>query len=131
MLLCAGRNETLKGAVPIGVGLIESAINLTRMCLKNPDIKSLIFIGSAGSYSPETELLSVFESTQGYQIEESFSYLNSYTPLDNSIHIETKEKALFERVGINSSNYIHTNEMFAKKWFKRAFYWKTWSFLAF
>ncbi len=36
MLLCAGRNETLKGATPIGVGLIESAINLTKMCLKKP-----------------------------------------------------------------------------------------------
>lgn len=122
MLLCAGRNETLKKAAPIGVGLIESAINLTRMCLKNPDTESLIFIGSAGSYSPEMELLSVFESVQGYQIEESFSHLNSYTPLDNFIHIKTKEQALFERVGVNSSNYIHTGEMFAKKWFKRAFY---------
>ncbi len=115
MLLCAGRNETLKGAIPIGVGLIESAINLTRMCLKNPHAESLIFIGSAGSYSPEIELLSVFESVCGYQIEESFSHLNSYTPLDNSIQIETKEEALFERVCVNSSNYIHTSEMFAKK----------------
>ncbi|WP_194146776.1 purine-nucleoside phosphorylase [Helicobacter pylori] len=115
MLLCAGRNETLKGATPIGVGLIESAINLTRMRLKNPDTESLIFIGSAGSYSPEIELLSVFESVCGYQIEESFSHLNSYTPLDNFIQIETKEEALFERVRVNSSNYIHTSEMFAKK----------------
>ncbi|OKB24716.1 purine-nucleoside phosphorylase [Helicobacter pylori] len=115
MLLCAGRNETLKGATPIGVGLIESAINLTRMRLKNPDTESLIFIGSAGSYSPEIELLSVFESVCGYQIEESFSHLNSYTPLNNFIQIETKEEALFERVCVNSSNYIHTSEMFAKK----------------
>ncbi|STP05009.1 nucleoside phosphorylase-I family protein [Helicobacter acinonychis] len=115
MLLCAGRNEALKGAVPIGVGLIESAINLTRICLKNPSIESVIFIGSAGSYSLEIELLSVFESAQGYQIEESFSHLNSYTPLDNFIQIETKEKALFKRARVNSSNYIHTNEMFAAK----------------
>ncbi|GAA7304976.1 hypothetical protein ID0576_01290 [Helicobacter pylori] len=115
MLLCAGRNETLKGAIPIGVGLIESAINLTRMCLKNPDTESLIFIGSAGSYSPEIELLSVFESVCGYQVEESFSHLNSYTPLDNFIQIETKEEALFKKVCVNSSNYIHTSEMFAKK----------------
>ncbi|GAA8322969.1 hypothetical protein HpNP14_04560 [Helicobacter pylori] len=115
MLLCAGRNETLKGATLIGVGLIESAINLTRICLKNPDTESLIFIGSAGSYSPEIELLSVFESVCGYQIEESFSHLNSYTPLDNFIQIETEEEALFERACVNSSNYIHTSEMFAKK----------------
>ncbi len=115
MLLCAGRNETLKGATPIGVGLIESAINLTRMCLKNSHAENLIFIGSAGSYSPEIELLSVFESVCGYQVEESFSHLNSYTPLDNFIQMETEEEALFKRVCVNSSNYIHTSEMFAKK----------------
>ena len=35
MIICAGRNETFHFAHPIGVGLIESAINLTRMCLFN------------------------------------------------------------------------------------------------
>ncbi len=49
MIICAGRNETFKFAESIGVGLIESAINLTKLCLINkPD--SLLFIGSAGSY---------------------------------------------------------------------------------
>ncbi|AFI05929.1 nucleoside phosphorylase-I family protein [Helicobacter cetorum] len=115
MLLCAGRNEMLKGAMPIGVGLVESAINLTSICLKNPSIESLIFIGSAGSYSQEIELLSVFESVECYQIEESFSNLKSYTPLDNFIKVEYEEKALLKRVKLNSSNYIHTNEIFAKK----------------
>ncbi|WP_104747517.1 purine-nucleoside phosphorylase [Helicobacter cetorum] len=115
MLLCAGRNETLKGAKPIGVGLIESAINLTCLCLKNPSIESLVFIGSAGSYNKDIKLLSVLESVECYQIEESFSNLNSYTPLDNVIKIECEEKALFQRVKVNSSNYIHTNEIFAKK----------------
>ncbi|AFI03552.1 purine-nucleoside phosphorylase [Helicobacter cetorum] len=115
MLLCAGRNEMLKGAIPIGVGLIESAINLTCLCLKNPSIESLVFIGSAGSYSQEIELLSVFESVECYQIEESFTHFKSYTPLDNAIQIECEEKALFQRVKLNSSNYIHTNEIFAQK----------------
>ena len=49
MIICAGRNETFPFAHPIGVGLIESAINLTRMCLfDKPDY--LLFVGSAGSY---------------------------------------------------------------------------------
>jgi hypothetical protein len=33
MILCAGNNETFDFAIPIGVGLIDSAINLTRHCL--------------------------------------------------------------------------------------------------
>ena len=49
MIICAGRNETFAYAHSIGVGLIESAINLTRMCLfDKPDY--LLFVGSAGSY---------------------------------------------------------------------------------
>ncbi|WP_104713221.1 purine-nucleoside phosphorylase [Helicobacter cetorum] len=115
MLICAGRNETLKGAMPIGVGLIESAINLTSICLKNPSIESLIFIGSAGSYNKDIKLLSVLESVECYQIEESFTHFNSYTPLDNFIKVECEEKALLKRVKLNSSNYIHTNEIFAQK----------------
>jgi len=49
MIICAGNNETFKFAEPMGVGLIDSAINLTRRCLfDKPDY--LLFIGSAGSY---------------------------------------------------------------------------------
>ncbi|MCI0500930.1 MAG: purine-nucleoside phosphorylase, partial [Epsilonproteobacteria bacterium] len=33
MIVCAGRSETFDFAIPVGVGLIESAINLTRLCL--------------------------------------------------------------------------------------------------
>ena len=31
MIICAGRNETFPFAQAMGVGLIESAINLTRL----------------------------------------------------------------------------------------------------
>ncbi|MGB0990797.1 MAG: purine-nucleoside phosphorylase, partial [Halarcobacter sp.] len=45
MIICAGRNETFQFAETIGVGLVESAINLTRTCLFNkPDY--FLFIGS-------------------------------------------------------------------------------------
>lgn len=43
MIVCAGRNETFPFAHPIGVGLIESSINLTRMCLfDKPDFLLLL-----------------------------------------------------------------------------------------
>ena len=49
MIISAGNEEVFNFATPIGVGLIDSAINLTRLCLfDKPDF--LIFIGSAGSY---------------------------------------------------------------------------------
>ncbi len=38
MIVCAGNNETFDFALPIGVGLIESAMSLTRLCLmEKPD----------------------------------------------------------------------------------------------
>ena len=49
MIICAGRNETFAYAHSIGVGLIESAINLTRTCLFNKP-EYLLFVGSAGTY---------------------------------------------------------------------------------
>jgi hypothetical protein len=51
MILCAGNNETFDFATPIGVGLIDSAINLTRHCLViNPNISSLS--GVLGAMAP-------------------------------------------------------------------------------
>ena len=35
MIVSAGKNETFPFARPIGVGLVESAINLTKLCLFN------------------------------------------------------------------------------------------------
>ena len=33
MIICAGNNETFDFAQPMGVGLIETSMNLTRACL--------------------------------------------------------------------------------------------------
>ncbi|NQY95049.1 MAG: purine-nucleoside phosphorylase, partial [Campylobacteraceae bacterium] len=33
MIICAGNNETFKFAKAMGVGLVVSAINMTRQCL--------------------------------------------------------------------------------------------------
>ncbi len=49
MFVCAGKSESFEFATPIGIGLVDSAINLTKICIeKSPD--SIIFIGTAGSY---------------------------------------------------------------------------------
>ena len=59
MIVCAGRNETFPFAQTIGVGLIESAINLTRLCLFDKP-EYLLFIGSAGSYG-EHKIFDIIE----------------------------------------------------------------------
>ncbi|WP_104695006.1 nucleoside phosphorylase-I family protein [Helicobacter salomonis] len=116
MLVCAGKSESLLGVRSIGVGLVQSAISLTRLCLLERPAE-LIFIGSAGAYSKETPLLSFFKSQEAYQIEQSFAQGRSYTPLDNCLEVQS---ALFESIilpsaKVNSSNYIHTDCAFAQQ----------------
>ncbi len=122
MIVCAGNNETFSFATPIGIGLIESAINLTRMALfDKPDY--LIFIGSAGSYGKYIPF-DIVESSIGSNIELSFLDNNSYTPIDNVIEAYKDEKNVsrgtFEHSKdiVNSSNYITTNMELAQKYRK-------------
>ncbi|MGX3099004.1 5'-methylthioadenosine/S-adenosylhomocysteine nucleosidase family protein [Helicobacter sp. 23-1046] len=128
MFICA-RGENFNFAKDIGVGLVESAIELTAIILReNP--KFLIFIGSAGAYSRDIKLLDIFVSNSATQIESSFSKGESYTPLENKIEMvsyETlgKSKNLGANLAtildsrpraiVNSSNYICTDESFAHK----------------
>ncbi|RXK12723.1 purine-nucleoside phosphorylase [Halarcobacter mediterraneus] len=105
MIICAGRNETFNFAKEMGVGLIETAINLTRQCLfDKPDF--LLFIGSAGSYGNH-EIFDIVESKRAANIELSFLEDNSYTPLDNVL--ESENKMVRNDTIINSSNYISKN----------------------
>ena len=105
MIVCAGRNETFKFAETIGVGLIESSINLTRHCLFNkPDF--ILFIGTAGSYG-EHEIFDIVESKRASNLELSFLRDDSYTPLDNVL--ESENKMVRNDTIVNSSNYISTN----------------------
>ncbi len=111
MIICAGRNETFDFAMPMGVGLIESAINLTRLCLfDKPDF--LIFIGSAGSYG-EHDIFDIVQSSSASNIELSFLNDDSYTPLDNVIKSDTK--LVRDETIVNSSNYITINEKLSKE----------------
>lgn len=112
MIVCAGRNETFAFATTIGVGLIESSINLTRVCLfDKPDY--ILFVGSAGSYGKHN-ILDIVSSSSASNVELSFLQDFSYTPLDNVISIENSK--LKTDTIVNSSNYITTSFELAQKY---------------
>lgn len=110
MIICAGRNETFAYAQAIGVGLIESAINLTRICLfEKPEY--LLFVGSAGSYE-DHKIFDIVESKKASNIELAFLTNSAFTPLDNVL--ESENKFVRNDTIVNSSNYISTNEELCK-----------------
>lgn len=111
MIICAGRNETFKFAMPMGVGLIESAINLTRQCLFDKP-EYLLFIGSAGSYG-KYKPFDIVTSTSAANIELGFLNNDCYTPLENVLSSENK--LVKNETIVNSSNYISTNFDLSKK----------------
>ena len=113
MIICAGNNETFDFAQPMGVGLIETAMNLTRACLfDKPEF--LLFIGSAGSYG-EAKLFDIIESKTAANIELAFLSKDAYTPLDNVVSTNTSD---VKDVIVNSSNYISTNKELTEKFLK-------------
>lgn len=112
MIICAGSNETFKFAEPMGVGLVDIAINLTRKCLfDKPDF--LLFIGSAGSYGSH-EIFDIIESNTAANLELSFLENNSYTPIDNVL--KSDNKLVQNQTIVNSSNYITTNFELAQRY---------------
>jgi nucleoside phosphorylase len=107
MIVCAGKSETFSFARTIGVGLIESAMNLTKLCLLDkPD--HILFIGSAGSYG-EHKVLDIIESSNASNIELSFLDNNSYTPIENILKCD--DLKFSSDTIVNSSNYITTNDI--------------------
>ncbi|WDL69924.1 purine-nucleoside phosphorylase [Helicobacter winghamensis] len=128
MIYCAGKIENFAFAKSIGVGLIDSAIHLTRSILHDkPD--EIVFVGTCGSYSSNQPLLEIFETTSACNIELSFLQGQSYTPLDNfltNVSRETMTKdsnpltqdfTKMQKI-INSSNYISTDSKLAEKMVK-------------
>ena len=114
MIVCAGNQEKFNFAKSIGVGLINSTITLTQICLFNrPDY--ILFVGSAGSYG-NYNIFDILESRSSANIELSFLNNDSYTPLDNVISSDnkfTKNDTI-----VNSSNYITTNFNLSKEFKK-------------
>jgi len=110
LIICAGNNETFDFAQPMGVGLIETAMNLTRLCLfDKPEF--LLFVGSAGSYG-DAKIFDIIESKTASNVELSFLSNDAYTPLDNVVSTNTED---VKDVVVNSSNYISTNEELTAK----------------
>ncbi len=112
MIVCAGNNETFPFATPVGIGLIESAMNMTRICLFDKP-EYILFIGSAGSYG-DHNIFDIVESSSASNVELSFLENNSYTPIDNVVRSE--DPRYQKDTIINSSNYISTNESISSKY---------------
>lgn len=110
MIVCAGRNEIFDFARPIGVGLIESAANLSTI-LREHKPKSLIFIGSAGSYGKH-KIFDIVCSNNAVNIEIGYLLGKSYTPLENK-NVPRETKSL-----VNSSNYITCDAKLSKEFLK-------------
>ena len=110
MIICAGNNETFDFATPMGIGLVEMSINLTRLCLfDKPEF--LLFVGTAGSYG-DAKVFDIVESKTASNIELAFLTNDAYTPLDNVISTNREDK---KDIIVNSSNYISTNEELTKR----------------
>jgi len=109
MILCAGRSEQFDFAMPIGIGMMEVTINLTRICeAKKPDY--ILFVGTAGSYG-EKKIFDIIESKTAANIENSFFSGKSYSPIDNVV---TSAKDVSHETLVNSSNYITTDSEIGK-----------------
>ncbi len=114
MILCAGEMERFEFALPIGIGLIEAALNLSRLCLFNPP-EYLLFVGTAGSYG-DIPIGTIITSTGASQVESSFVEKKSYSPIDNAISIT--DGLLPHQHTVNSSNYITADAALADRFRK-------------
>jgi len=111
MIVCAGNSESFDFATPVGIGMVESAINTTRLALMEAP-GYLLFVGTAGSYGNH-KIFDIVSSKSSSNIELSFLQKKSYTPIDNLIVSE--DSSISSSVIVNSSNYITTDEKLSKK----------------
>jgi len=108
MFICAGESEQFDFAVPVGIGLIDVAINLTELILSKKPQK-LFFVGTAGSYG-NAKIFDIVTSCRATNIENSYFNAGAYTP------IVSRETSLYddpfckEDIVVNSSNYITTQD---------------------
>ncbi len=110
MFICAGESESFDFAVPIGIGLVDVAINLTKICIENRP-ESITFIGSSGSYG-RVEIFDIVKSRSAVNLENSYFLSGSYSPIDNSVIIDDIDYGVI----VNSSNYITTNSKVSREY---------------
>lgn len=107
MIVCAGDIEQFSFATPIGIGITQAAINTTELILKKRP-KSLLFVGTAGSYG-DANILDICYSNHAKNLEISFLESKSYTPIRLSTTTNLPENVSRETlqfVIVNSSHYI-------------------------
>ena len=112
MIICAGKIEQFHFATPVGIGMTDVAINLTRMCLTQKP-KFILFVGTAGSYG-EKKIFDIIESKTASNIENSFFTGGSYTPIDNVVSTAKDVTSVSRETLVNSSNYITTDKSVGK-----------------
>ena len=129
MIICAGKNELFDFANPIGVGLVESSINLTKLIL-NQRPKKLLFIGSAGSYGKHN-IFDIIHSKTASNIEIGFLDNRCYTPLHCTISTENIINVSRETLTIvNSSNYITSHFESSKKFLDQGLFLENMEFFS-
>lgn len=114
MIVCAGKSESFEYAYPVGIGMVESAMNLTQLCLLDKP-NYLLFVGSAGSYG-EYKPFDIVQSNGAANVELSFLQNKSYAPIDNVI-VSQFEGVSHETI-VNTSNYITTDFELAQEFGK-------------
>lgn len=125
MFICAGESETFSFAKPMGIGMVDMSINLTKLCMETKP-PFLFFVGTAGSYG-EHNIFDIVESKTASNIENGFFNAKAYTPLDNVI--STAEDVSRETI-VNSSNYITTDERLCKHYLSNNIYLENMEFFA-
>lgn len=83
MFVCAGESEQFDFAQAIGIGMVDTSINLTKLCVTNKP-EEIVFVGTAGSYG-NIEIFDIVESAISVNIENSFLEKKSYTPVSLEI----------------------------------------------
>lgn len=119
MIICAGKSESFKFAESIGIGLVDSAINLTKILSQNSSNlpSEIIFIGSCGLYK-DGKILEIYESKIAVNDEISALLKLSYSP----IRPEFNGDISHETIITNSSNFITTDKKSAEIFFQKGYF---------
>ncbi len=109
LFVCAGDVESFDFANSIGIGLVNSAIKLTELCLKEKP-KEIVFFGTAGSYG-QAKIGQIITSDVSANVELSYIEQKAYTPLNECI----VSRETFTNMLVNSSNYITVDSEVSKR----------------
>ena len=115
MYICAGEIEQFSFARAVGIGLVDVAINLTKLCLEQKP-QEIIFVGTAGSYG-DKKVFDIVQTSSVTHIENSFFTNQSYTPIESSISLKSLDVS--HETIVNSSDYITTDINVAKEYLKK------------